>query len=253
MQARWGHPDQNQNFLTRIQAYLLNTHFSIEQSGRYNGGYYPNFCGTAGIWRKGCIEDAGGWDGAILSKDLDLSYRARLRGWKITYAHDVVVPAELPSTMDAFKVQQARWTKGIMHVCRKHGKQVALAPEPFGKKLHAFYHLTSSFIFPCLLISSLFTIPLLLLRQVDPVFVSLTNFAAIGGINLPLLTLVFYQGQKKCSDGRFWTYYLFLWWCTWGYRCRTPSPFFRASLAKHLSLSTHPNMQRTRLPAHRIP
>ncbi|HEV7334310.1 MAG TPA: glycosyltransferase family 2 protein [Flavisolibacter sp.] len=207
VQARWGHLNQSQNFLTRIQSYLLDTYFSIEQAGRYNGGHYSNFCGTAGIWRKECIEDAGGWDGAVLSEDLDLSYRAQLKGWKIAYVHDVVVPAELPATMDAFKVQQARWTKGIMQVCRKNGKQVALAPEPFTKKLHSFFHLTSSFIFPCLLISSLLTIPLLLFRHYDSSFITLTNYASIGGINLLLLTLIFYQGRKGSSDRQFWRYY----------------------------------------------
>ncbi|MBB1284139.1 glycosyltransferase [Flavisolibacter sp. BT320] len=207
VQARWGHLNQEQNFLTRIQSYLLDTYFSIEQAGRYNGGHYTNFCGTAGIWRKSCIEDAGGWDGNILSEDLDLSYRAQLKGWKLTYVHEVVVPAELPSTMDAFKVQQARWTKGILQVCRKNGRQVALSGEPFSKKLHSFFHLTSSFVFPCLLISSLLTIPLLLLRHTAPEFITLTNAAAIGGINLLLLTLVFYHGQKENKDRWFWLYY----------------------------------------------
>lgn len=207
VQARWGHLNREQNFLTRIQSYLLETYFTIEQAGRFNGGLYTNFCGTAGIWRKACIRDAGGWDGHVLSEDLDLSYRAQLKGWKITYVQDVVVPAELPATMDAFKVQQARWTKGIIQVCRKNGKQVALSPESFGKKLHAFFHLTSSFIFPCLLVSGLLTVPLLLLRQADPVFITLTNMAAFAGINLLLLTLVFYKGQKENKDSRFWRFY----------------------------------------------
>lgn len=207
VQARWGHLNRDQNFLTRIQSYLLETYFTIEQTGRYNGGLYTNFCGTAGIWRKACIEDAGGWDGQVLSEDLDLSYRAQLKGWKITYVQDIVVPAELPATMDAFKVQQARWTKGIMQAGRKNGKQVARSQVPTYKKLHAFFHLTSSFIFPCLLVSGLLTVPLLLLRQADPVFIRLTNFAAFTGINLLLLTFIFYNGQRENRDGRFWRYY----------------------------------------------
>ncbi|NTS41216.1 glycosyltransferase [Flavisolibacter sp. BT320] len=207
VQARWGHLNRDQNFLTRIQSFLLDTYFSIEQAGRYNGDLYANFCGTAGIWRKACITDAGGWDGAVLSEDLDISYRAQLNGWKIRYVHDIVVPAELPATLDVFKVQQARWTKGIMQVCRKNGRKVAGASMPLGKKIHSFFHLTSSFVFPCLLFSSLLTLPLLLLRNVDPFFISITNFAAVGGINLVLLTLVFYQGNKENSDGKFWIYY----------------------------------------------
>ncbi|RYZ56821.1 MAG: glycosyltransferase [Chitinophagaceae bacterium] len=207
VQARWGHLNQDQNFLTRIQSFLLDTHFSIEQAGRYNADLYLNFSGTAGIWRKACIIDAGGWDGAVLSEDLDLSYRAQLNGWKISYVHDIVVPAELPSTLDAFKVQQARWTKGIVQVCRKSGRKLALASLPAGKKIHSFFHLTSSFVFPCLLFSSLLTFPLLLLRNHDPFFITVTNFAAVGGINLVLLTLVFYQGNKANSEGKFWLYY----------------------------------------------
>lgn len=207
VQARWGHLNQEQNFLTRIQSYLLDTYFTIEQAGRYNGGYYTNFCGTAGIWRKACIEEAGGWDGSVLSEDLDLSYRAQLKGWKIVYENEIVVPAELPCTLDAFKVQQARWTKGIMQVCRKNGKKVAAANEPLNKKMHAFFHLTSSFIFPCLFISSILTLPLLLFRQYDATFVLLTNLAAVGSLNLLFFTIVFYQGRKIGKDKQFWKYY----------------------------------------------
>lgn len=104
VQARWSHLNQNQNALTRIQTYLLDTHFSVEQTGRANAGYFINFCGTAGIWRKQCIEDAGGWDGRVLSEDLDLSYRAQLKGWKMIYDPETEVPAELPSVIEAFKV-----------------------------------------------------------------------------------------------------------------------------------------------------
>ncbi|MDQ3277435.1 MAG: glycosyltransferase [Bacteroidota bacterium] len=211
VQARWGHLNQRQNFLTRIQSYLLDTYFTIEQAGRFNGGYYTNFCGTAGIWRKACIEDAGGWDGSVLSEDLDLSYRAQLKGWKIVYENEVVVPAELPSTLEAFKVQQARWTKGIMQVCRKNGKNVAAVPKKFMQNVHAFFHLTSSFIFPCLFTSSLLTLPLLLLRQYDATFILLTDAAAVCSLNLLFFTIVFYQGRKNSGDKQFWKYYpLFL-------------------------------------------
>jgi cellulose synthase/poly-beta-1,6-N-acetylglucosamine synthase-like glycosyltransferase len=92
VQARWEHLNRNQNHLTRIQTFLLDTHFSIEQTGRFEAGYFINFCGTAGIWRKACIEEAGGWDGSVLSEDLDLSYRAQLKGWKLIYDQDIKCP-----------------------------------------------------------------------------------------------------------------------------------------------------------------
>lgn len=208
VQARWGHLNQKQNFLTRIQSYLLDTHFNIEQAGRQAAGYFINFCGTAGIWRKQCIEDAGGWDGGVLSEDFDLSYRAQLKGWKIVYDADVAIPAELPSEVEAFKIQQARWTKGIMQVFRKNGKAVAAAPMPVHKKLYAFFHLLSSFVFPCLFINSLLSLPLLLLRQAYPEFVLLTNIASVGSVNLLLHTIVFYYGVKATGgDRQFSTYF----------------------------------------------
>jgi cellulose synthase/poly-beta-1,6-N-acetylglucosamine synthase-like glycosyltransferase len=212
VQARWAHLNREQNFLTRVQSYLLDTYFTVEQAGRQHAGYFSNFCGTAGIWRKQCIADAGGWDGNVLSEDLDLSYRAQLKGWKLVYDPSVAVPAELPSSMHAFKIQQARWTKGIVQTLRKNGGLVAKASLPFSKKMHAGFHLLSSFIFPCLFINSLLALPLLLLRHAYPEFIGLTNVAAIGGINLIVLTAIFYRGVKSTGgDEHFTLYYpLFL-------------------------------------------
>ena len=208
VQARWTHLNPDQNFLTRIQSYLLDTYFAVEQAGRQAAGYFTNFCGTAGIWRRQCIEEAGGWDGTILSEDLDLSYRAQLKGWKVVYDAETTVPAELPADVEAFKIQQARWTKGIVQTFRKNGKAVASADMRFSKKVHAFFHLLSSFVFPCLFINSVLAVPLLFLRQAYPEFILLTNAAAIGGLNLILLTAVFYQGVKVTgNNGQFFRYY----------------------------------------------
>lgn len=207
VQARWGHLNREENFLTRIQSYLLDTYFTVEQAGRQAAGYFINFCGTAGIWRKSCIVDAGGWDGDILSEDLDLSYRAQLRGWKIVYDATTEVPAELPAEVEAFKIQQARWTKGIMQVCRKNGRRVAAAQLPWRTKLHAFFHLSSSFVFPCLFINALLSLPLLLLRHQYPEFILLTNIAAIGGLNLILLTTIFFRGVRSAGGDRQFTWY----------------------------------------------
>lgn len=200
VQARWTHQNQQQNFLTRIQSYLLDTYFAIEMEGRNKGSYFSNFCGTAGIWRKSCIEDAGGWDGNILSEDLDLSYRAQLKGWKVKYDHTVFAPAELPAELDSFKIQQSRWTKGIMQVCRKNLGAVFSAPLPWFRKVHAFFHLTGSFVFPCLFITSSLSLPLLFLRHHFVEFITLTNLSTLGGINLIITTIVFYHGSKTLQN-----------------------------------------------------
>lgn len=196
VQARWGHLNREENFLTRIQTYLLDMHFFVEQAGRYNADYFINFCGTAGIWRKKCIEDAGGWDGRILSEDLELSYRAQLKGWKIIYDKNIEVPAQLPSVVEAFKIQQFRWTKGIAQTARKTLHRIWSLPLPFFKKMHSTFHLLGSFTFVCLFVNALLTVPLLLMRNYYPGFVQLTNYSAIGALNLVALAYLYY---KSCT------------------------------------------------------
>jgi cellulose synthase/poly-beta-1,6-N-acetylglucosamine synthase-like glycosyltransferase len=198
VQAHWGHLNREQNFLTRIQTYLLDMHFLVEQSGRYNADYYINFCGTAGIWRKQCIDDAGGWDGTVLSEDLYLSYRAQLKGWKIVYDKNIEVPAQLPSAVEAFKIQQFRWTKGIAQTAVKTLRTVFNQPVSFAKKLHSTFHLLGSFTFVCLFINAILTIPLLILRNRFPQFVQLTDYTAIGALNLAALGYLYY---KSCAAG----------------------------------------------------
>jgi len=212
VQARWGHENKEENFLTRIQTILLDTHFMIEQSGRHNAGYFTNFCGTAGIWRKQCIEDAGGWDGTILSEDLELSYRAQLKGWKVIYDESIVVPAEVPSVMEAFKIQQFRWTKGIAQTARKTLPNILQLAMPLGKKLHSIFQLLSSVVFIFLFINALLTIPMLILRNQYPQFIPLTNYTVLGAINLIALTLIHYKGTNASkNDKGFFSYYpLFL-------------------------------------------
>jgi hypothetical protein len=209
VQARWTHLNKEENYLTQIQTFLLDTHFSVEQSGRAKAGYCINFCGTAGIWRKQCIEDAGGWDGAVLSEDLDLSYRAQLKGWKLEYDQSTEVPAELPSAMEAFKIQQFRWTKGMAQTSRKTIKSILTSDYPALKKLHAVCHLLGSFVFVCLFINALLTIPLLFLRNIFPEFVYMTRFSLFTSFNLIALTLVYYNGtmSNRKNGNSFWTYY----------------------------------------------
>lgn len=213
VQARWVHLNKEQNFLTQIQTLLLDMHFTVEQAGRHNAGYFINFCGTAGIWRKQCILEAGGWDGDVLSEDLDISYRAQIKGWKVIFDQEIEVPAELPSVMEAFKIQQFRWTKGIAQVAKKTLGNVWGQPLPFNKKLHSTFHLLSSSLFLCLFINALLTVPLLLLRNTYPEFVTLTNYTAFGGLNLLLLTFIYYKSSSKPekSDSKFFFHYsLFL-------------------------------------------
>ncbi|RYZ18451.1 MAG: hypothetical protein EOO10_25730, partial [Chitinophagaceae bacterium] len=213
VQARWGHLNRGQNFLTQIQTYLLDMHFQVEQAGRYKAGHFINFCGTAGVWRKRCITDAGGWDGDVLSEDLDLSYRAQLKGWKIVYDESVEVPAQLPSVIEAFKIQQFRWTKGIAQTARKSLRKVWLMPASFRRKIHAAFHLLGSFMFVCLFVNALLTVPLLQLRNNYPVFIELTNYTVVGAFNLAALGYLYYVSTPNAPKKglRFLTYYpLFL-------------------------------------------
>ncbi|HVF80746.1 MAG TPA: glycosyltransferase [Flavisolibacter sp.] len=203
VQARWGHLNGDQNFLTRIQAGLLNMHFKIEQEGRYKAGYFNNFCGTAGIWRKQCIADAGGWDGDILSEDLDLSYRAQLKGWRIVYDNNVVVAAQLPAGVEAFKIQQFRWTKGIAQTAKKTLKNLWRQRLPPAKKLHGVFHLLDSLTFVCLLANGLLTLPLLQLRHQYPLFINLTNYTAIGVTNLIALGYLCYASTEPGATKNF--------------------------------------------------
>lgn len=145
VQARWGHNNRTFSLLTRLQAILLDGHLMIEQTSRSRNGDFCNFNGTAGIWRRTVIGDAGGWQHDTLTEDLDLTYRAMLKGWKFVYLNDVLVPAELPPDMDGFKSQQHRWTKGSVQVCKKILGTVWRSQEPLMKKLEATAHLMANF------------------------------------------------------------------------------------------------------------
>lgn len=193
VQARWAHQNRNENFLTRVQTYLLDLHFGVEQQGRAAAGYFTNFCGTAGVWRKQCIVDAGGWDGTVLSEDLDLSYRAQLKGWKAVYEQSVDVPAQLPAQMEAFKVQQFRWNKGTAQTARKSLALVLGTKAPLFKKLHAAFHLLGSFTFVCLFVSAVLSVPLLYLRQSSPLFLRLTNYTVFGTLNLLAIVFLYFK------------------------------------------------------------
>lgn len=152
LQTRWGHINREYSWLTRIQSMFLDGHLLIEQTARSRSGKFFNFNGTAGIWRKSCIEDAGGWQHDTLTEDLDLSYRAQLKGWKFIFLNDVVTPAELPVEMNGFKSQQHRWTKGSIQTCLKLLPKIWQSPLPLPIKAEATMHLTSNFVYLLLVV-----------------------------------------------------------------------------------------------------
>ena len=161
VQVRWGHLNQDYNLLTRMQAFGLNAHFTIEQGGRQAAGSFINFNGTAGVWRKSCISDAGGWKYDTLTEDLDLSYRAQLRGWKFEYIEHVKVPAELPVNLPALKLQQHRWNKGAAESTRKLLWSFLKSDLSLGHKLRGAMHLLNSTTFFFLFMASVLSVPML--------------------------------------------------------------------------------------------
>jgi cellulose synthase/poly-beta-1,6-N-acetylglucosamine synthase-like glycosyltransferase len=165
VQVRWDHVNRDYSRLTELQAMMLDGHFVIEHTARHRSGRFFNFNGTAGIWRRAAIEDAGGWSHDTLTEDMDLSYRAQLRGWEFVYLKDVVSPAELPVEMNAFKSQQFRWAKGSIQVAKKLLPQILRSKDvPWSVKLEAFFHLTNNFAYPLLLLLSMLLLPNLLVR-----------------------------------------------------------------------------------------
>lgn len=144
VQVRWGHLNREYSALTQAQSILLDAHFIIEHTARNRSGCFFNFNGTAGIWRRDAITDAGGWQHDTLTEDLDLSYRAQLRGWQFIFLPEVVSPAEVPVDMNAFKTQQHRWAKGSIQTARKLLPTILKADLPFKVKREAFFHLTNN-------------------------------------------------------------------------------------------------------------
>ena len=153
VQARWGNTNRDYSLLTRLQAMMIDTHFIVEQTARSRSGLLMNFNGSAGIWRRTCIEDAGGWSSQTLTEDFDLSYRAQLRGWRIAYTPDVVVPAELPIEIAAYKHQQARWARGSLQTAKKMILPLMNSTLPLRHKIMGVIHLTHYLVHPLLLVS----------------------------------------------------------------------------------------------------
>ncbi len=195
VQARWTHLNRDYSLLTRAQAILLDGHFLIEHFARQRSGCFFNFNGTAGLWRRRAIEEAGGWQHDTVTEDLDISYRAQLAGWRFLFLPEVTVPAELPVEVNAFKAQQQRWAKGAMQTGRKLLPRLLGAPLPLRVKLEGFVHLTNNLAYPLMVGLALLIVPAMLERRGSPL-------ALLIAIDLPLFlaamvsVLAFYAASQ---------------------------------------------------------
>jgi len=209
VQTRWTHLNRNYSFLTQVEAILLDGHFVLEHGGRSRAGVFFNFNGTAGMWRRTAIEQAGGWQHDTLTEDTDLSYRAQLKGWKFKYLQDVECPAELPIEMTAFKTQQARWAKGLIQTSKKILPQVWRSDAPLHTKIEAVYHLTANLSYPFMVILSVLLMPAMIIRFYQ-------GWVQMLFIDLPLIVMStfsissFYLVSQKELYPR-------TWWKTIGY------------------------------------
>ncbi len=165
IQTRWGHINNAYSSLTRAQTIALDGHFVVEQTARQRSGLFINFNGAAGVWRKECIEDAGGWQGDTLCEDMDLSYRAQLAGWEPLFLPEVVCPAEIPPQIHAFKRQQSRWARGSIRCALKLWRPILSAPMSAFKRLQGLIHLTSYLVHPLMVLILLLSVPLLFMGQ----------------------------------------------------------------------------------------
>ena len=200
IQVRWGHVNKEYSILTKMQAFGLDAHFTIEQSGRNHAGSFINFNVTAGVWRKSCIEDAGGWSADTLTEDLDLSYRAQLKGWKFKFLEEIITPAELPVIMSAIKSQQYRWNKGAAETARKNLGKVLSSDMALINKVHAVFHLFNSSVFLMLLTAAILSIPMLFIKDAHPeleIFFNLGSIFLIGFFSIGL----FYWVASKAIAG----------------------------------------------------
>jgi cellulose synthase/poly-beta-1,6-N-acetylglucosamine synthase-like glycosyltransferase len=210
VQTRWTHINRHYSFLTEVEAILLDGHFVLEHSGRARSGVFFNFNGTAGVWRRQAIEEAGGWQHDTLTEDTDLSYRAQLKGWKFVYLQDVECPAELPVEMTAFKTQQARWAKGLIQTSKKILPQVMRSKTSLHTKIEAWYHLTANLSYPLMIVLSVLLLPAMIIRFYQGWFQMLY-------IDLPLflastfsISSFYLVSQKELFPGKWYRALLFL-------------------------------------------
>ncbi|HYL09386.1 MAG TPA: cellulose synthase family protein [Candidatus Acidoferrales bacterium] len=210
VQTRWTYLNREYSLLTEVEAILLDGHFVIEHGARSRSGAFFNFNGTAGIWRRAAIEDAGGWQHDTLTEDTDLSYRAQLRGWRFVYRPDVECASELPVEMNAFKTQQARWAKGLMQTAKKILPRMLRADVPAAIKTEAVFHLTANISYPLMVAFSTILLPAMIVRFYQGWFQMLL-------IDLPLflastcsVSSFYLAAQRSIRPKTWWRTFLFL-------------------------------------------
>jgi len=192
VQTRWDHINRNYSVLTQLQAFALDAHFTSEQVGRNVNDFFINFNGTAGVWRVQTISDAGGWEADTLTEDLDLSYRAQLKGWKFVYRGDVLSPAELPVTMAALKSQQFRWTKGGAETFKKMALRILKTPGiRFSERVNGLAHLFNSSVFIFVLLLSISSVGLLYLASDSYIFSVWLDWVAVFFVSTVFLFFYF--------------------------------------------------------------
>ncbi len=203
VQARWGHLNRDYSMLTRVQSMMLDGHFVIEHIARNRSGRFFNFNGTAGIWRKCAIIDAGGWQHDTVTEDMDLSFRAHLRGWNFVYAPHALAPAEVPCEMNSFKTQQYRWAKGSAQTARKLLPMVLRANIPLRVKIEALFHLTNNFAYLFLVILAILQLPnMLLRRRMDSPELLLLDIPLFAATCISIT--LFYLTSHNALYGGFW-------------------------------------------------
>lgn len=206
VQSKWGYTNPNYSFLTKLQEFGLNAHFSIEQVGRNIKEHFINFNGTAGVWRKDCINDAGGWESDTLTEDLDLSYRAQLKNWKFTYLEDVISPSELPIEINSLKAQQYRWTKGAAECFSKNFVRVWKSKNTkLSTKIHALFHLMNSSVFLMIFAMGLLSLPVIHAKNVLDGHI-IIQISSVFMVSWLILGLFYYTSFKQNSNKSFGTF-----------------------------------------------
>jgi len=211
VQTRWGHINKTYSILTELQAFGLNGHFAIEQGGRNAAGHYINFNGTGGIWRKKCIEDAGGWEHDTLTEDLDLSYRAQIKGWKFRYLEDVVAPAELPITMSALKSQQHRWMKGGAECFVKMWKTLLRAKGvKLSDRVHGLSHLFNSTVFFFILTISILSLFVLHIKDSFSDLNYILQYMGVFIISTVFLMFYYWHAYRDKNENKVGSFFRFV-------------------------------------------
>ncbi len=210
VQTRWTHLPRDSSCLTELEPLMRDGHFVLEHGGRSRAGVFFNFNGTAGMWRRCVIDDAGGWQHDTLTEDTDLSYRAQIKGWKFKYLQHVECPAELPIEMTAFKTQQARWAKGLIQTSKKILPRVLKSDQPFHTKLEAIYHLTANLSYPLMIVLSVLLMPAMIIRFYQGWFQMLL-------IDMPLfmastfsISSFYLVSQKELYPGKWYKTFLYI-------------------------------------------